>query len=461
MTASTDFDRLVASWLEGAGPADVSAEVVQNAFATARGVAQRRGPRAWLLGPAAWPAARRRFGFTVLRPTARIAILLGLLVAGLAAAAYVGSRWATVVLPAPLPPLEGVLVPAPDLLTPRSGAVVVTLADGRVLIAGGDSARVTTAEVFDPATGRSVSTGPLVSADSLALNSAAVLRDGRVLLVGDARPFDSPFFAVAQVFDPTTLQFQPTGAQVTPRAGGVLALLADGRVLLTGGTPPNDLNTTLASAEVFDPETNTFSVTGAMGTARWGHAAVSLADGRVLVMGGLDSLSSAEVYDPDTGTFTPAGSMGWIAGTMTNMTGQGLAFALPDGRAVVVGQSGTKPTVSDWPADVIAQAEVWDPATSAFTHLAHPPHAVSTATSLADGRILLTGQVDRDAGWASIYDPVAQRWQEIDEPTSWSPSATRLADGRVLLLGGITDGNIRPEGGGRTAPAVATMEYVE
>jgi hypothetical protein len=239
----------------------------------------------------------------------------------------------------------------------------------------------------------------------------------------------------------------------------VLALLADGRVLLTGGTPPNDLNTTLASAEVFDPKTNTFSATGAMETARWLHAAVSLSDGRVLVVGGGD-FSSAEVYDPATGTFAPTGSLGWIRGSMSNMTGQALAFALPDGRAVVVGQSGTKPTVSDWPAEVIAQAEVWDPATGAFTHLAHPPNAVSTATLLADGRILLTGQVDRDANWAAIYDPATQRWQEIDRPTAWSPSAARLADGRVLLLGGITDGNIRPEGGGRTAPAVATMEYV-
>ena len=114
MTASTDFERLVSSWLETAGPTDVRADVVDHALAAARGRGQRRGVQAWLVGSASWPATRRGVGFSALPPTVRIAILLGLLVAAMAAGAYVGSRLTTF-MPPPPPPLRGEVPSAAEL----------------------------------------------------------------------------------------------------------------------------------------------------------------------------------------------------------------------------------------------------------------------------------------------------------------------------------------------------------
>ena len=130
-----------------------------------------------------------------------------------AVAIEVGTRPSLV----PLTTYRGVLVQAPDLLVPRGRPLLVTLADGRVLIAGGEAGfSTTTAEVFDPATGLAVRPGAMVSADHLVLSSAVLMRDGRVLLVGDASPADAPSVAVAQVFDPATMSFTAVGPMARP-----------------------------------------------------------------------------------------------------------------------------------------------------------------------------------------------------------------------------------------------------
>ena len=130
---------------------------------------------------------------------ATLVLLAAALILALAAAVAVavGTRPSIV----PLTTYRGVLVPAPDLLVPRGRPLLVPLADGRVLIAGGDAGfcldaacasatAPTTAEVFDPATGRAARPDAMVAADDLVLSSGVLLRDGRVLLVGDAGPAD-------------------------------------------------------------------------------------------------------------------------------------------------------------------------------------------------------------------------------------------------------------------------------
>jgi hypothetical protein len=109
--------------------------------------------------------------------------------------------------------------------------------------------------------------------------------------------------------------FQPVGKS-TYRGLENAVVLRDGSVLITGGGRPTDTGfVTYASAERFDPATNTFSAVMPMTTPRQAHAAVLLQDGRVLILGGWDgqnSLNSAELFDPVTGSFSLTGPMAQV-----------------------------------------------------------------------------------------------------------------------------------------------------
>ena len=121
--------------------------------------------------------------------------------------------------------------------------------------------------------------------------------------------------ATAELFDENSGIFTTTkGSMQTPRYSHTATLLQHGRVLVTGGQG-GTANEALATAEVFDPATGTFSpTTGSMEMTRSFHTAALLHDGTVLVAGGTDagghSLSAAELFDPATGIFTTTADMG-------------------------------------------------------------------------------------------------------------------------------------------------------
>src|SRR5215831_17502534 len=151
--------------------------------------------------------------------------------------------------------------------------------------------------------------------------------------------------------------FIPSGTLATPRASGhTPTLLLNGKVLIAGGV--NDCCHSLASAELFDPESGTFTPTGNMTTGRAGHSATLLPDGRVLIAGGGagGSLATAELYDPSTGIFTPTGNM---------VTGQAVhnATLLNNGKVLITG--GIIELTSDWP--IVARPELYDSATGTFS----------------------------------------------------------------------------------------------
>lgn len=201
---------------------------------------------------------------------------------------------------------------------PRAGYAGVLLHDGRVLVIGGlgcSGVPMASAEVYDPAKGAFTSLGNLnqqVSGEWNVLTgqSAIVLLDGRVLIVGGANQLGQGFDA-ATIFDPTTDAFTNIPGMTTARYEPTVTLLPDGRVLIAGGYA-GQFSRPVASAELFDPITNSFVRTGSLAQARFGANTIPLADGRVLIVdGGIEPNVSqcnvpigAELYDPKTGTFS-------------------------------------------------------------------------------------------------------------------------------------------------------------
>jgi hypothetical protein len=334
--------------------------------------------------------------------------------------------------------------PTGQMSAGRSDQTATLLADGRVLVAGGYRAfhTIASADLFDPTTNTFVATGPLGTARGY--GTATLLEDGRVLIAGGTPrdwTFNGPFFATSELFDPKTGTFAPTGSMAAARNLHTATLLLDGRVLIAGGNDTE--NHSLASAELYDPTTGTFSPTGSLVTARAFHTATLLTDGRVLMTGGTSAgwdgipfIASAEIYDPKTGTFTPTGSMAVERASHT-------ATLLPDGRVLITG--GTNG--ADQGKGSLPSAELYDPKTGKFstTGPMADGRTFHEATLLADGRVLVTGGGLR--GWeydgpflasAEIYDPGTGKFTATGPMAKArvSQSATLLSDGRVLIAGG-------------------------
>jgi large repetitive protein len=189
------------------------------------------------------------------------------------------------------------------------GNTATLLDSGLVLIAGGvdGSGYVSGAELYNPETGTFTPTGSLHTAR--AYHTATLLKNGMVLIAaGQYLPCRSCTWTnSAELYNPSTGTFTVTGSLNSGRASHTATLLINGQVLIAGGT---SRFASLSSAELCNPATGAFSTTGSMTTARDGHTATLLNNGTVLAAGGgPNSAPSAELYNPSTGTFAATGSM--------------------------------------------------------------------------------------------------------------------------------------------------------
>ena len=273
------------------------------------------------------------------------------------------------------------------------GLTATLLKNGTVLIAGGTYAP-SGAEIYDPVSGRFIALPSMISPHSY--HTATLLADGRVLISGGMNSSQSS--NAAELYDPASGKFTSTGPLGTPRSGHTATLLQDGRVLIAGGVEsgsPAALNT----AELFDPAAGTFSPTDKpMFAQRYGHYAVLLGSGQVLIGGGFPNIS-AELFDPTTNTFA-------LTGIMTVARGGATATLLASGQVLVAGGfTGGGPAVTN-------TAELYDPASGTFSATAsmNSPREEHSAIALFDGRVLVTGGFNgsNDLASAELYTPVAQ-----------------------------------------------------
>jgi hypothetical protein len=251
-------------------------------------------------------------GFTTLLP-----LRTGFLLAGGGINAGAGLNAPGTVLSQTFDPAGALFTRAGDLkvrhLGTGSGAL---LADGRVLLTGGGLPAIAEAEIYDPRSRAWTQIFPMRS--SRRLHTVTLLHDGRVLIAGglvccvvDGNTVSETATASAELFDPATGAFTPTGSMAVPRGLHQATLLPDGRVLLSGGVAFAPATPGPERAEIFDPATGTFSPAGDLRTSRSLHSAVLLTDGRVIVIGGVASLGDrssvalTELYDPAANAWAP------------------------------------------------------------------------------------------------------------------------------------------------------------
>jgi hypothetical protein len=297
-------------------------------------------------------------------------------------------------------PRTGAISITGPMRTPRFSPGAVVMPDGRVLVLGGAASEgdyPTTAEVFDPTTGTFSAAGAM--ARRRTQGRMLQLADGRVLLFRGTEPSGDWSDAI-EIYDPRTNAFTMTGPMTTPRAASWAVLLRDGRVLFVSGLATAGPARWTPQAEILNPTTGLFAPTGSMKSPDVTAPPVVLADGRVLLAGlqGEDGEAApAEVFDPASGIFTPTGPM------VAQRYGPTLV-PLQDGRVLVFG--GTDFSASP---ERLVTAEVFDPRTSTFASAGGMtrPRGSSPAVLLNDGRVLvLAGQ---DASGSLI--PTAELFQ--------------------------------------------------
>jgi len=313
--------------------------------------------------------------------------------------------------------------PTGNMGAARTAHTATLLPSGKVLIAGGDACMfdqyygdcpLSSAEVYDPSLGTFATTGSM--SVRRVFHTATLLANAKVLVTGGHD-------ASAELYDPTSGAFAATGSMSVGRNSHTATLLANGKVLIVGG---QNVSGALASVELYDPNSGTFAATGTMATPRSSHTATLLANGKVLVAGGSNSagaLATTELYDPTTGSFTAGNGMGSPRTFHTTTR-------LSNGNVLVTG--GLVNMVS------FSTAEVYDAVANSFTATGPMMTARDShvAILLANGTVLVAG--GSGAFTAELYNTGSGTFTQTGgmQTARALPAAVLLQDGRVLVSGG-------------------------
>ncbi|MCP5499901.1 MAG: hypothetical protein H7A25_08365 [Leptospiraceae bacterium] len=219
----------------------------------------------------------------------------------------------------------------------------------------------------------------------------------------------------------------------TMRTNFTTTLLNDEKVLIVGG---KNGNTILNSAEIFDPNTETFSYTGSMNLPRFSHFSFLLKDGTVLIVSGTND-KRAELYNPQNGTFSLVGE--------TIDTGHYTGVVLQSGKVLLMSGTSYDPDIEETVYNNLA--EIYDPVSQIFSSVANMQKnrgGFSTIV-LSDGKVLNLGGSGSWVGWnihddsLELFNPVNNTFTLLSKKLLYeriSPAVTLLADGKVFIIGG-------------------------
>lgn len=314
-------------------------------------------------------------------------------------------------------------LPLPPMATARSYHGASIMPNGKVLVAGGYA-----------------SVPPLVADLGGELSSPCGPGEG-IARSGTAS-------GAAEIFDETMLAWTPASPMNSARAEFSLVRMFNGMVLAAGGSGDS-------SAEFYNPAADTWTYTSSMQNFHLGAATTLLPDGRVFVGGGnIGSLlfglgscgTSAEVYDPNSDTWTGTGGM---SKNRYHATASVVRLADNSWRVLVVGGAdGNDPNLPS-----LATAELWDPTTNNFTPVASmaTPRQFQSASVLPNGEVLVAGGINQPTGLppdqasAEIYDPVHDTWRSGSTMTTARDSQTSTLfstfPAKVLVAGGFSGAN--------------------
>jgi N-acetylneuraminic acid mutarotase len=346
---------------------------------------------------------------------------------------------------------QGVVTAAPPLKDARQHHTATKLKDGRVLVVGGRGAdalsTLASCELFNPKSNKWSACAPLHVARSH--HAATALDDGRLLVTGgtthESVDGQNRFVALASVelYDPKTNTWTLGAPMADARNGHTATLLLDGTVLVVGGAREQRLH--LTAVERFDPAHNTWKSEAPLAIARWLHAAVRDSEGDVVVVGGRSnaaqqgkgpgvSIAEVERFEVKTGTWKPLPPM-------SEPRQRTAVIAEPTGGGVIVigGQTATSST---------NYAETWNPTLTEWQPFEnHLSMSLSshTGTRLPTGDLVVIGGEPPNA----VDTTRVQRWLAASK--QWclagelksgrkQHSATLLDDGRVLVVGGTSSG---------------------